>query len=114
MELIFETKGNTTIVNLNGRLDTSNYTELEEKLLKIITKGSAILVDCAGLDYISSSGLRVLLLALKKAELTDSKLALCSLQDRIMEIFKISAFDSIFTIFQNQEEALEKYMDTSD
>lgn len=113
MELSFEKQGSITIIGLNGRLDTSNYTQFENKLLEEISQGSSVLIDCAGLDYISSSGLRVLLLALKKAERTNSMLALCSLQTGIMEVFRISAFENIFSIFPNKQEALEKLQDQS-
>jgi len=111
MELTIEKQGGITIIGLHGRLDTSNYIQFENKLLEEISQGSSMLIDCAGLDYISSSGLRVLLLALKKAQQTSSKLALCSLQSGIMEIFRISAFDSIFSIFPDMQDALNKLQD---
>lgn len=111
MELSIEKQGGITIIGLNGRLDTSNYIQFENNLLDEISPGSSVLIDCTELDYISSSGLRVLLLALKKAEKAGSWLALCSLRTVIMEIFKISAFDSIFTIYPDKAIALEKLGD---
>ena len=113
MEFSFEKQGSIMIIGLNGRLDTSNYTEFENKLLEEILPGSSVLIDCTHLDYISSSGLRVLLLALKKTEKINSKLALCSLQAVIMDVFRISAFDSIFSIFPDKTEALGKLQDKS-
>jgi len=113
MELTFEKHGSITIIGLNGRLDTTNYIEFENKLLEEISQGSSVLIECTHLVYISSSGLRVLLLALKKAEKTSSKLALCSLQTGIMEVFRISAFDSIFSIYPYKQDALEKLQDQS-
>ncbi len=111
MELSFKKQGSITIIGLNGRLDTSNYIQFENKLLEEISQGSSVLIDCADLDYISSSGLRVLLLALKKTKQINSKLALCSLQTGIMEVFKISAFNSIFSIYPDRQDALEKLRD---
>lgn len=113
MEFSYEKQGSIKIIGLIGRLDTSNYIQFENKLLEEITQGSSVLIDCAELDYISSSGLRVLLLALKKAEQINSKLALCSLQTGIMEVFKISAFNSIFSIYNGKQDALEKFQDPS-
>ena len=107
MELSIEKQGNINVVEVKGRLDTSNYMEFDNKLQELMTPGSFTLVDCTELDYVSSSGLRVLLIALKKSEQTGSKLALCSLKPQIMEIFKISAFDSIFTIFPDRKSALK-------
>jgi anti-sigma B factor antagonist len=113
MELSYEKQGSVKIIGLNGRLDTSNYIQFENKLLEEISQDSTVLIDFADLDYISSSGLRVLLLALKKAEKINSQLALCSLQTGIMEVFKISAFNSIFSIYPDKQDALEKLRDQS-
>lgn len=107
MELKETKKGNYLIIYLPSRLDTSNYTQLENKLIGIIDGGEKdIIVDCSGLVYISSSGLRVLLMALKKITGINGKFHLCSLQDNIREIFEISGFTSIFNIFETVDEAI--------
>jgi len=106
MEVLLENEGGIQVVGIKGRLDTSNYLQLEGKLLDLISKDSAMLIDCVQLDYISSSGLRVLLQALKKAQQQNCRLALCSLQSTIMEIFKVSAFDTIFSIYPDRAAAL--------
>jgi anti-anti-sigma factor len=108
MEMSLKKNQDLTILEIHGRLDTSNYLQVEGRLLEEIVPDSNTLIDCHDLAYISSSGLRVLLLALLKSEQARSKLALCSLPPVIMEIFKISAFDKIFTIYPNAEEAAEK------
>ena len=103
-------KGSALVLNIEGRLDTTNYGILESKLNDIYDhKPVNIIMDCKGLDYVSSSGLRVLLMFLKKAKASKVSFALCNLQDSIKEIFDISGFTSIFEIYDNQEEALEKY-----
>lgn len=67
MEVNKSKTGNFSVINLTGRLDTSNYGELEKKLIEMIDSGEKeIIVNCSGLIYISSSGLRVMLVALKK------------------------------------------------
>jgi len=68
-----------------------------------------ILIDCSNMDYVSSSGLRILLMALKKITLAKGKFVLCSLQDNIREIFEISGFTNIFEIYGNKEEALKVF-----
>lgn len=108
MEVSIEKQGIVTVIALNGRLDTTNYTLLEDKLLREISPGASVLVDCEKMDYISSSGLRILLLALKQSGQTGAHLALCSLQPGIVEIFKISAFDSIFSIYPDRQKALDE------
>ncbi len=106
MELNQIKKGRYLVIELNGRLDTSNYGEFEKSLLEVIDKGEKeIAVNCSGLNYISSSGLRVFLMALKKIKLEGGHFHLCSLQDNIREIFEIAGFTTIFRIFDTLEEA---------
>jgi anti-anti-sigma factor len=106
MEIVFENTGNVLILALKGRLDTTNHMEFEKRLLDAFLDNKIILLDCAGLDYISSSGLRALLMGLKKADREGRQLALCSLQPTITEIFRISAFINLFKVFPSQQQAL--------
>ncbi len=99
-------KGNFLVLDLSGRLDTSNYGELEKNLLEVIERGEKnIVINCSDLHYISSSGLRVFLMALKKITGAGGRFSLCSLQDNIREIFEIAGFNSIFSIFDTVDEA---------
>jgi anti-anti-sigma factor len=59
------------------------------------------------MNYISSSGLRVFLVAQKKVLSLNGKLILCNMQPTIQEIFRISGFSNLFRIFDTLEEALE-------
>jgi anti-anti-sigma factor len=93
------------IVEVLGRLDTVTAGDFEVQLLPLIEAGSKVVIDCWGLDYISSSGLRVFLLALKKAQSTGGQLRLCSLQPSVKEIFDIAGFNHIFSLFPDQESA---------
>lgn len=96
------------IIEIDGRLDTTNFGQLEKKILQHIEAGNLqILVDCNMMDYVSSSGLRIFLMALKKLNVLNGKFLLCGLQESIREIFEISGFTSIFNIYNNQEEALD-------
>jgi stage II sporulation protein AA (anti-sigma F factor antagonist) len=95
------------VLGLQGRLDTSQAAEVEKKILEILDKGhDRIILDCQELDYISSSGLRVFLIAQKKMMEKSGVLKICSLQPNIKEIFDISGFSMIFSIFPNLESAL--------
>jgi anti-sigma B factor antagonist len=110
MEILDSKKDNVTILELVGRLDTTNYNVLEKKIIDLIDNNVVnILVDCSKLDYVSSSGLRILLMALKKIASAKGKFVLCSLQENIAEIFEISGFTSIFEIFPGRSEALGSF-----
>jgi anti-anti-sigma factor len=101
-------KGSFLVLDLSGRLDTSNYGELEKNLLEVIERGEKnIVINCSELHYISSSGLRVFLMALKKITGAGGRFHLCSLQDNIREIFEIAGFNTIFSIFGSVDEATQ-------
>lgn len=96
------------ILNIEGRIDTTNYISFEKDIREVINSGEDnIIFNCSGLDYISSSGLRVFLIALKMLMGSNGKLHLCEMQPAIKVIFDISNFSSIFKIFESEEEALQ-------
>ena len=110
MELTEQKTDKCVIIGIEGRLDTTNYSVLEKKLMDLVdSQHDKILVECVKMDYISSSGLRILLMALKKITNLKGKFALCGLQENIHEIFEISGFTSIFAIYPSREDALKDF-----
>jgi anti-anti-sigma factor len=108
MNLTKEKINNFTLLHVEGRIDTTNSPAFEAEIEKIHQSGEKdIILDCSEMKYISSSGLRVFLIAQKRAIALNGKLHLCSLQPAIREIFVISGFSNIFRIFDTRQEALE-------
>lgn len=100
--------GNFTVLKIKGRIDTIHSSALEEEVNQLFDSGEQNLIfNCSGMNYISSSGLRVFLVAQKKAKAINGKLFLCEMQPAIQEIFRISGFSNLFRIFNTQEEALK-------
>jgi len=100
--------GNFTILKIKGRIDTIRSSGLEAEVNQLFdSEENNLIFNCSGMDYISSSGLRVFLIAQKKAKAVNGKLYLCNMQPAIQEIFRISGFSNLFKIFATQEEALE-------
>jgi len=96
------------VLKIEGRIDTTNFYDFETEINLLFNSGEKnIIFNCSGLNYISSSGLRVFLITQKKSISLDGKLHLCCLQPTIKEIFDISGFSSIFQIFDSEQEALE-------
>ena len=60
--------------------------------------GRDIVIDCTGLEYIASSGLRILLSILKGAKAADSKVTLSHVNDDILNVFRLTGFDKLFEI----------------
>lgn len=100
--------GNFSILKIKGRIDTIHSGDLEKEVNQLFNDGENHLIfNCDGINYISSSGLRVFLVAQKKAKAVNGKLHLCNMQPAIQEIFRISGFSNLFKIFETQEEALQ-------
>jgi len=99
-----------TIVGLNGRMDSSNSREFEEQIVGLIQNGKTrMIVDCAELQYISSAGLRVFLMAAKQLTMAKGKLVLASLNDDVRQVFNLTGFSSIFEIRDSREDAMKSY-----
>ncbi|MEI6049882.1 MAG: STAS domain-containing protein [Bacteroidota bacterium] len=106
MNVKVETSADYTLVCVEGRVDTTNAGEFEKSMMEVIDSGcTKLILDCSGLNYISSSGLRIFLVVQKKMTAIKGHFSLCSLQPSIKEIFDISGFSSIFTIFPDQAAA---------
>ena len=94
------------LVEIDGRIDTTNYNEFEGSIAHLYNeKGVIIYLNCAGLDYISSSGLRIFLTLQKKVKVQGAILKIFGMQPQIKEIFDISGFSSIFSIFPDYSTA---------
>ena len=110
MEVTEKIKNGICILSLAGRLDANTSAGFQEQLLQIIEDGkSKIVLDCEKLDYISSAGLRVVLVAIKQVKQTEGRVVLCSLQDYIREVFEVAQFDAFLPIVPTLEEALKEF-----
>ena len=68
--------------------------------------GQPVLIDFGNLDYISSAGLRTLLLLAKEMKKNNNLLALCGLNEAIMEVIRISGFDTIVSVYPTIEDGI--------
>lgn len=94
-------------LNITGRLDAMTAVDAEKEFDEVLQQESdQLLVNLAGLDYISSAGLRVLLVVAKKVQQRGGKVVLAELTPGVKEVFEISGFSSIFKIFDSSEEAV--------
>ena len=102
-----ERANGTVIAKADGRIDSSTSREFHSDLEAVIAESDAALVlDFEDVSYVSSAGMRVILLAAKNLQKSGMRLVLCSMNDSIREVFKISGFDKIIPIHNSQAEAL--------
>ncbi len=103
-------RGDRLVVAPIGRLDSNTAPLLDRHLSAVIQRGDARLVlDLAGVDYVSSTGLSVFLSAAKKIKtVPGGSLALAGLNSRIRLVFEMSGFLRLFPIFADVDEAVAK------
>lgn len=92
-----EKNGGDLIVELEGRLDTTTSTQLEEKINQVIDGVTKLTFNLNNLEYISSAGLRVLLSA-QKIMNKQGKMIVTNPTEEVQEIFEVTGFSDIFTI----------------
>jgi len=87
------------VVALEGELDTAHALEVEQAMQPLHElSGKDITIDCTKLEYIASSGLRILLGLLKNAKAKENHVVLKNLNDEIKEVFKMTGFIDLFNI----------------
>ena len=107
MEVTSERQGTAVIVKTEGRVDGSNASDFQDALEDVIgPDDDSVILNLARLDYISSAGLRIILLSAKNLRQRDVKFAICSLSPSVHELFIISGFDQIIAIHDSSEAAL--------
>ena len=85
------------VATLEGEMDTAAALEAEEVLKPLYNSdGKDLIIDCTDLEYIASSGLRILLSILKGAKASGSKVVMKGVNDDIKNVFKLTGFISIF------------------
>ncbi|WOF16382.1 STAS domain-containing protein [Methanoplanus sp. FWC-SCC4] len=98
------------VIRVSGRIDAKSSIELETGIKEIINNGKTnLLINMDGVDYISSSGLRVLLSTLKKLKVSKGGLKIACLKPFVMDVFRISGFDDIFEIYDDEKKAVESF-----
>ena len=102
-----ERQGTVLIASTEDRIDGVNAREFQDALQGAISDDdSAVVLDLERLTYISSAGLRVILLVAKTLQRQDKNLAVCSLSGPVREVFEISGFDKIIQTHASQSEAV--------
>jgi len=101
--------GNAFVVKLKGRLDSLGAPEFDKKCEEWNDQGeNNLILDFKELDYISSMGLRSMLVLGKRIKSRNGKVFLCNLNEMVGGVFKISGFSTIFTIYDGLGQALEQ------
>jgi anti-anti-sigma factor len=98
------------VVCMSGRLDTNTAIEAEAEFKTVIASGAQqIVLNLKNLNYISSSGLRILIVALREVKKKQGDLKLACLKPAVKEIIHIAGFDRLFSLYETEEEAVKSF-----
>jgi stage II sporulation protein AA (anti-sigma F factor antagonist) len=107
MAIQAEREGDTLVAKAEGRIDGTNARQFQDDLDSVIEEGDrAVILNFQDLMYISSAGIRVVLMTAKSLQRREARFALCSLSEPVREIFEVSGFDKIIPIHSSQDEAI--------
>lgn len=107
MTIAREFRQNAVIVALSGRIDAVNAKELQTLLIETVgTRSVLVVVDMARMSFMTSAGLRVLLIAARRAKTTNSRIVLAAMPANVRPMFETSAFTSLFEVHADADAAM--------
>lgn len=108
MNISEDRKPGVIILALSDRLDATTSKIFEDRIFAAIGAGDRrLVIDLARLDYVSSAGLRVFLMAAKRLSSVNGKLAISGLNDHVRQVFELAGFSSILSVYASREEAIK-------
>ena len=107
MDIAERTEGAAVVVSLNGRLDGVTAPDLEARITAIVERGDVrVALDCAEMGYVSSAGLRALLISARKCQQGGGKMTVAALQPDCRSVMEMSGFLAIIECHETSEAAI--------
>jgi anti-anti-sigma factor len=105
MEIKTTIRKGINIVEITGNLDGNSAPQLQESAMPLIVPDGDLILDFSGCRYVSSAGLRVLLMIAKQLPAQGGQLALSGLLEEVKDVMDMTGFSHFFKIFETVEEA---------
>jgi len=110
MEIRCEESGKIQVVYLSGKIEGTTAEMFGRDMGEIIASGNRqVLLDLAGVSYINSAGLRVILVTTKSLKKPGDRYALCGLSEEVRRIFELAGFTRILRVYPTVEDALSQW-----
>ena len=110
MNVLVQRQGDNLALVTHGRIDGANATAFQDALENAMGEGNEpVVLDLENLTYISSAGLRVILLVARERQNKGAQFALCSLSGQVKEVFAVGGFDKFLPIHDTQEAAFSSF-----
>lgn len=107
MEISVQQYKRVAVITVTGRIDSATASELEGTIQSLMDKGQRqLILDLAAVDFLSSSGLRVMVTALKNLRKTGGELSVAQPSERVASSLSIAGLDTLFHSFESREAAI--------
>lgn len=101
---------NTAVIYPRGHLDAHNVERFEKEILKLIGNNNVnVVVNCKELNYISSAGMGIIMGYLDEIREKGGDIKLCSVSERVYEIFDLVGFTEIYDFLEDENTAIDKF-----
>ncbi|HKM94754.1 MAG TPA: STAS domain-containing protein [Prolixibacteraceae bacterium] len=107
MNVDITTKENMTIISIEGSIDSKTAGELQSKIMGKVSETDKVLLDLTKVDFVSSAGLRLLLMIYRQIKSKNGKIILVGVCDEIKDVMAMTGFINFFEFSQTIEEANE-------
>jgi anti-sigma B factor antagonist len=108
MEVSLKKSGDISVVDISGSIDSKTAPDLQQNILDIVPDTNKIILDLTKVSFVSSAGLRVLLMVYRQLKAKDGKVVLVGLSDEIKDVMFMTGFITFFAIEATVEEAITK------
>jgi anti-anti-sigma factor len=107
MEVNIKDIDQVKVIEIIGKLDGTSAEKAEEAISALIVEGCLLVIEMSQCDYVSSAGLRVLLVTAKKLKIKNGSAVTSGLIEEVKDVMEMTGFDNMFENFEKTEEAIE-------
>lgn len=105
MEVNIETKKDIVYITIQGSVDSNTAGNLQAQIMEKLSDAHKVIMDLSAVDYLSSAGLRVLLMLYRQLNGNGGKVLLVGVSDEICDIMSMTGFINFFELYHTLEEA---------
>jgi anti-anti-sigma factor len=100
-------KNGIKIAEIAGKMDSSTAPDIQNQIMEVVEPGCKLVLEMSKCTFVSSAGLRVLLIVFKKLKTCDGKGVVCGLSDEIKDVMEMTGFDDMFDDFSTLDQAIK-------
>lgn len=109
MQIDLRTENSILIITIEGSIDSKTASEVQQKILEATVDCDNVIIDFTKVDFVSSAGLRVLLMVYRQLKVKNGKVILVGVSEEIMEVMSMTGFINFFEIIDTVKNALDSY-----